>query len=331
MEMRVGDFPLISVIVPVYNVEKYLERCFESIKNQSYKNIEIILVNDGSQDCSGEICEKLKKTDMRTKVIHKKNGGLSSARNAGLEIAEGEYIGFVDSDDWIDCNMYEALYNNINKFHTKISCCGRYNVDAKTGEKAIGLCPENEELILVEEGLKRLLKWDNIDSSAVDKLFHRSVFEHFRFPMGVISEDVAIMYQIFAWVGALSLVPLPMYYYYHRENSITMSKFDERKLVVLEHSNKILDFVKEKYPGAEMAAYYFRYTQLIFVYDGIVNSRAYTDKNYKKLLYEISGEIKQNREKFKYYLVTRAQKSKAIFVTYPILYIVLKRLRSKKK
>ena len=103
----------ISIIVPVYNVEKYLEKCIDSILNQSYQNLEIILIDDGSTDNSGSICDEYKKKDQRVQVIHQKNQGQSSARNAGLNIAKGSYIGFVDSDDWIEQNMYEKLYKNI--------------------------------------------------------------------------------------------------------------------------------------------------------------------------------------------------------------------------
>ena len=106
---------LISIIVPVYNVEKYVEKCINSIINQTYKNLQIILVDDGSKDNSGKICDEFKLKDNRIEVIHKNNGGLSDARNAGLKLAKGDYIGFVDSDDYIEADMYETLYNLIKK------------------------------------------------------------------------------------------------------------------------------------------------------------------------------------------------------------------------
>ena len=115
--------PLLSIIVPVYNVEKYIERCIKSILNQSFTNFELILVDDGSPDNCGKICDEYKKKDSRIKVIHKKNGGLSDARNAGLNIATGKYIGFVDSDDIIHPQMYEKLFNCINKYNSDIVQC----------------------------------------------------------------------------------------------------------------------------------------------------------------------------------------------------------------
>ena len=115
---------LISIIVPIYNVEKYLVKSVNSIINQTYKNLEIILVNDGSTDTCGDICEKFKNIDRRIIVIHKKNGGLSDARNAGLQVAKGDYIGFVDSDDWIEKNMYQELLNISLKENSDIVSCG---------------------------------------------------------------------------------------------------------------------------------------------------------------------------------------------------------------
>ena len=115
--------PIISIIVPVYNVESYLERCINSILNQTFKNFELILVDDGSTDKSGEICDSFAGYDKRIRVIHKKNGGLSSARNVGLDVSIGKYIGFVDSDDWIDEFMYEKLYRNMIKTKSDIVIC----------------------------------------------------------------------------------------------------------------------------------------------------------------------------------------------------------------
>ena len=143
--------PLISVIVPVYNVAEYLSRCVDSILAQSYENLQIILVDDGSTDDSGKICEEYAKKDARIQVIHQNNGGLSSARNAGLDLASGEYIGFVDSDDWIEPEMYAEMLARMEKYDAQLVCAGRCDVDGGTGEKTRGLCPEREECISGEE------------------------------------------------------------------------------------------------------------------------------------------------------------------------------------
>jgi len=122
----------ISIIVPVYNVERYIRKCVKSLINQTYKNIEIILVNDGSPDNCGQICDDFAREDRRIVVIHKENGGLCSARNAGLSVATGKYIGFVDSDDWIRADMYEYLYINAKSHDADIACCNYYRVTAKS-------------------------------------------------------------------------------------------------------------------------------------------------------------------------------------------------------
>ena len=119
--------PIVSVIVPVFNVEKYLDKCIESLIKQKLKDIEIILVDDGSTDLSGKICDEWKTKDSRIQVIHKKNGGLSDARNVGVELAKGKYIGFVDSDDYVSDDMFQILYQNIEKENADISICGMYH------------------------------------------------------------------------------------------------------------------------------------------------------------------------------------------------------------
>lgn len=120
--------PKLSIIVPIYNVEKYLPRCIESILNQTFREFELILINDGSTDNCKEICEKYKKIDSRIIVVNKKNGGVSSARNFGIDISRGEYIGFVDPDDFIDANMYEILFNTANSYNSDMVICDYYKV-----------------------------------------------------------------------------------------------------------------------------------------------------------------------------------------------------------
>ena len=139
---------LISIVVPIYNMEKYLDKCVNSIISQTYKNIEIILVDDGSTDLSYDICEKYKKLDNRIKVYHKTNGGLSDAKNFGIKHASGKYIGFVDSDDWIEPMMYEILYKNIKEKNADIAICGRY-IDYENG-KSFDPFENNEDYLPVE-------------------------------------------------------------------------------------------------------------------------------------------------------------------------------------
>ena len=138
---------LISVIVPVYNVEAYLPRCVDSILAQTYKNLEIILVDDGTKDRGGVICDEYAAKDPRVKVIHKENGGLSSARNAGIDVARGEYLAFVDSDDYLEPEAMEVLLNAAVSNNVRLTCAGRYDVDSVTGRRTRGLCPPKTECI----------------------------------------------------------------------------------------------------------------------------------------------------------------------------------------
>lgn len=209
---------LISIIVPVYNVEKYLEKCVKSIINQTYKNIEIILVNDGSKDNSGKICEQLKEKDNRIKIIHKENGGLSDARNAGLKIARGEYIGFVDSDDYIAEDMFETLYNLNKKYNSEISIVSYYEM---YNGKVISVrdTKKLEEMTKIE-AIKELLMDTKIQSYAWNKLFKRELFNNIEFPTNKNFEDIATTLLLFEKANKVVLLEEPKYYYVRRDNSI---------------------------------------------------------------------------------------------------------------
>lgn len=250
--------PLISVIVPVYNVEQYLPKCIDSILAQTYENLEIILVEDGTRDSSGLICDEYAKKDSRIRVIHKENGGLSSARNAGMEIARGEYFGFVDSDDWIEPEMYETLLAYSQKHDADVVCCGRYDVDGATGEKTVGLCPAKEECIAPMEMLGRVFIWDNCDSAAWDKLYRRHIFAETRYPLGVYSEDVACFYKLMEAANRVALCPKPFYNYLHRPNSITTSKLSEKTFHYPNHTAVIYPYIREHHPEIAKQARYLR-------------------------------------------------------------------------
>ena len=203
--------PEISVIVPVYKVEQFLHRCVESILRQSFYNFELILVDDGSPDSCGEICDAYAAGDNRIHVIHQKNGGLSAARNTGIDYvmksSDSHWIAFVDSDDWVEPQTYEWMLTLVHKYDVRLVCAGRYDVDGDTGEKKRGLCPPREEVITGEELVRRIFRWDNIDSAACDKLYHCSLLESFRYPEGRVCEDVPVTYRIA--LGAEKVVMYP--------------------------------------------------------------------------------------------------------------------------
>ena len=250
--------PLISVIVPVYKVEKYLPKCVDSILNQTYENLEILLVDDGSPDSCGEICDRYGEKDKRVRVIHKKNGGLSSARNAGIDAAKGEYLGFVDSDDWIEPETYEEMLQMALGEQVKFVCAGRYDVSEETGEKTPGLCPQKSEVISAEEMIRRLFFFENCDSAAWDKLYHRSLFAGIRYPLGVHSEDTPTTYRLIEKAEKAAVLNKRVYNYLHRQNSITYSPVNSSTFDLEKHTETICPYISSQYPGLKNAARFLR-------------------------------------------------------------------------
>lgn len=255
--------PLISVIIPVYKVENYLNRCVESVVNQTYNNLEIILVDDGSPDLCPQFCVEWAKKDARIRVIHKENGGLSSARNAGLDICRGAYVGFVDSDDWIEPHFYDTMFRKMQEYQAQIGCAGRYDVDEETLTRRIGLCPTSTEVISSEETLRRLLTWQNCDSSVCDKLFLASLWKDVRFPIGRISEDVSVTYKIVGRASCILMVSEPMYHYFHRKGSITTAGYSSKNVYVVTIADEICSFVETFSPTALVEARYFKLKTLL--------------------------------------------------------------------
>ena len=205
----------VSIIVPVYNVEKYLENCIQSILNQTFKNFELILVDDGSTDNSGKICDIYEKKDSRIKVIHKDNGGLSSARNAGIDIAGSKYIGFVDSDDSIHPKMYEVLYNLIEKYKSDISCCNykyTYDISNQNHEELnlnevieMSNIESIEKLYDKDLGVKLVVAWN--------KLYHKRLFDNIRYKVGRLHEDEFMAHRILYNSKKITYVDNELYYY----------------------------------------------------------------------------------------------------------------------
>lgn len=260
---------LVSVIVPVYQVEKYLARCVDSILNQTYSHLEVILVDDGSRDASGRICDSYAAADSRVRVIHKENGGLSSARNAGIDIAQGDYLEFVDSDDWLEPEAVEILLTEAQKQNVKAVAAGRWDVSARTGEKKKGLCPPRREVISGQEMVRRIFRWENCDSSACDKLFHRSLFRDIRFPLGVACEDIPVMYRILLDAGQVAMVDKPIYFYFHRSGSITYTAVSQKDFHFSQHTARILPYIAANYPALLPEARYLRVRSLVYAVQSV--------------------------------------------------------------
>ncbi len=210
---------MITVIIPVYGVEPYLQQCVDSVRNQTYRNLEILLIDDGSPDRCGAICDGYAGADARVRAFHTENRGLSAARNVGLREARGEYIGFVDSDDWIEPDMYEALYAALAQTGADISVCGRWNTypNRETEEKRAG------SVFTHVEALKALLS-GNIRSNVWDKLYRREVFRDILFPEGKVFEDVFVMYSVFERSRKTALIPKPEYHYRYRAEGISKTQ-----------------------------------------------------------------------------------------------------------
>lgn len=286
--------PLISVIVPVYKVQEYLNRCVDSILGQTYRNLEIILVDDGSPDDCGAICEEYATKDSRVRVIHKENGGLSSARNAGIDIARGEYLGFVDSDDWIEPEMYETMLALAQKYDVKLVCAGRYDVSSKTGEKTVGLCPAKEEMISGEELVRRIFLWDNIDSAAWDKLYHRSLFREIRYPIGKVCEDVPTTYRIALDAGHAAMCGKPLYNYFHRPGSITTAAISEKTFHFQEHTEKIYADIRARFPKLSKEARYLRVRALAYTVLSVELADAQSGKQFAEKCRVLRRELRKH-------------------------------------
>lgn len=257
--------PLLSIIVPVYNVEKYIERCIKSILNQSFTNFELILVDDGSPDNCGKICDEYKNKDKRIKVIHKKNGGLSDARNAGIEIAKGEYIAFVDSDDFINKYMYEILYKNEKKLDADISICNFKMVcENDRIDENILISSEDVKVYDRNEALNKLYGNENLQFIvAWNKIYKKELFLNIRYEYGKCHEDEFIIHKLIYKSNKVVSCSEKLYYYFENDSSIMRRKFNVNRVDVIEAMEKRMSFFREKalieleYKTQNMFLYYF--------------------------------------------------------------------------
>lgn len=259
---------MISVIVPVYNTKKYLERCINSLLKQTYTDMEIILVDDGSTDGSGEVCDRFAAGDRRVRVLHKENGGSSSARNLGIDNAKGDYIGFVDSDDYVDADMYERLYAAVCEYHVNAAQIGRDEIDPD-GNILPDICipPEKEECIAPEKFMEELLMHRG-DCSFCTKLIRREMFFResgnsldYRFPLGVLNEDFHLLIQMLDRIGPMVSLPGHAYHVFYRLGSNSRKESRENFSRVfadsVDNAGLAAEIVKRKYPGLEAAVFRF--------------------------------------------------------------------------
>lgn len=238
--------PIISVIVPVYKVELYLDRCVESILAQTYTALDIILVDDGSPDNSGAMCDEWARKDDRVRVIHKENGGLSDARNFGLNVATGEYIVFIDSDDVIHPDMFRVLLQAMQETDAQIATCEVTHTFE--GDAPAYTCDGDLTVLTPSEAIERLWYQTGFYPSACTKMYNRNVFSSHRFEKGLLFEDVEIMHKLLWSAERIVHTPAKLYGYMHRRDSITTARFTARDLDILEIADRMLAFAEETAP-----------------------------------------------------------------------------------
>lgn len=237
---------LVSIIIPVYNVKDFLVDCLDSVINQSYKNLDIVLVDDGSTDGSGNICDEYARQDKRVRVIHQVNQGLSAARNSGIETMRGEYVYFLDSDDRIAKDSIEVLFNLMTTHNAEIaiSYLARFSDHTPFFEKSI----DGNKLVDCKKALEKMLLNEGIGHEACGKLFKACLWKEYRFPVGKLYEDYATIYYVIAQAKKIAICEYPCYFYRVRSGSIMHSKVREKNFELLDISDEVTEFLIRQYP-----------------------------------------------------------------------------------
>lgn len=245
--------PKISVIVPVYNVEKYLNRCIDSLISQTYSNLEIILIDDGSSDKSGEICDAYAQGNDRIKVLHQENKGLPGARNSGVEIATGDYIGFVDSDDFVELDMYKYLIELAKKNDADIACCGVKRIF--DGGRRVEKSSYHDDIAIMdrEQAFEEYQLYNSIGPAAWNKIFKKELFQDLKFRNYKRLEDSWVVCQCISKASKLAYEPYYGYNYMIRNNSITHTNFSEKTYDIITVTDENYKVFKKQFPDNPMA------------------------------------------------------------------------------
>lgn len=284
---------LISVVIPVYNVEPYLRTCVESVFAQTFRNLEILLVDDGSTDGSGALCDVLAGEDGRVRVIHQANGGLSAARNAGIEASTGAWLYFVDSDDAISPVTLAHLW----------TACIRTKADAAVGDFMRFSAPRvpeergtfSTETLGTEEALRRMLLNRGFGHQAWGKLYRRGLWETLRFPPGLLYEDYAVIYDVMLGAGTVAAVTDALYFYRMQEGSIMHARITERNLTLLDTSARVTRMLSEAYPALREAAVRLQVvTYMRFLSDMLETGYRLFPEVQKRII----GTVREHRKEF---------------------------------
>lgn len=307
---------LVTVIVPFYNTEKYACQCIDSIIMQSYKNLEIILVDDESPDFCGRICDDYAKSDNRVKVIHKKNGGLSDARNAGLDICTGDYVTFVDSDDCID-NDYIKKMLDISLREDADIVQSQYTYYLK---ELGGNSPSHADMVIETSGraaLANLLLRKDANEAACAKLYKKSVIGNIRFPVGRINEDTLTTYKFLYQCKKIVFISDYLYYYRYNPNGILHSQFSEKRFTILSVFDEIDNYLGDDRQSLTKELMYYRIRRTLFFYNQCIALGA--EKKFKTQLISIRKQIKSYR-RYYYLLEPKYRALVLILNTCPYIY-----------
>lgn len=319
-----ASYPFVSLIVPVYNVEEYLEDCLESIVQQTYKNFELILVNDGSTDKSGRICDKFKSDNelLNIIVIHKENGGLSSARNAGIDVASGEYISFVDSDDVISAEYLMQMVKIAYEKDVDVVQCENSKIrnEMDSGEKGV-------EILNSEESLEHFLLRDKIYVASWAKLYKRYLFDQgIRFPFGKMNEDNFTTYKLVYNAHNTACLDMVLYWHRPRQGSIMHSQFSERNLHILEVKDEIKCFLGDESKKYADKIEYYSFRTNLYVYNRLVVSEQ--RKQYEEVERKLKESIVDTKLK---YLTFKNIVSQKLLKRLPNIYVLIIKRKLKKE
>lgn len=309
---------LVSIIVPVYNVEHYISRCVDSLLNQTYRNIEIILVDDGSTDSSSLICDQYAKKDQRIQVFHKKNGGLSDARNVGITYSKGDFITFVDSDDFVTKDYIEYMYRLLQENHADISIVS--NKKVWNENEKIECTKFKKEIFDNIEAMEDMFYQKHIENSAWAKLYRRELFEEIEFPKGKLYEDLGTTYKVFFKSRIIVWCNQQKYYYFQRNNSIMSRTFSTENRDRIDISKEIVDFTRVNAPSildAAISRFFISNIQLL-------REIPLSEIQYQSLFLEICQNIKCCRKKILFDKKAKMINRLIAFCTYMPLSIIQK-------
>jgi len=287
--------PLVSVIIPVYNVEKYLEKCMNSVLEQTYTNLEIILIDDGSTDQSGIMCDIYAERDARVKVIHKQNGGLSEARNWGLDNMTGEFLVFVDSDDYIHKDFVARLLDYIIEKKCDVVAGGYIKTITEINDTIENIDCSGDKVVGAREAVLKLLYRKGVPGYAWGKMYCSNLFKEIRFPVGKLFEDGITTYKVLKKTTQIGIVDYPVYYYRQRLDSIVNVEYKPSRMDAVYHAMQILEDVEDdtEYKRAAEAYVFFA----VMDNYSLVNSMFVEDKkNLEKQIRKYRGVVFRNKK-----------------------------------